>query len=102
MGYAKLPIVTSITTTGGSNGKVIPISNSGIGRVGSFKIINQGFNYQSGKILIDATDGSGGDSGDSIILGQTTGGSLETFFLKTDEGTYSPKLIPLDTQLLKI
>ena len=65
--WAKLPIVTSITTTNGSNGKVIPISNSGIGRVGSFKIINQGSNYQSGKILIDATDGSGGDS-DSIIL----------------------------------
>ena len=102
VGYAKLPIVTSITTTGGSNGKVIPISNSGIGRVGSFKIINQGFNYQSGKILIDATDGSGGDSGDSIILEPgTTGGSLETFFLKTDEGTYSPKLIPFRHAVVK-
>ena len=95
VGYSRLPIVTGVTSLLGSNAKIVAISNSGIGKVGSFKIINQGFNYESGKILIDATDGSGGDSGDSIVLEPgTTGGSLEKFFLKTDAGTYTPSLIP--------
>ena len=51
-GYAKLPTVTSITTTGGTNAKLIAASNSGVGGVGSFTFTNQGFNYNSAPTLI--------------------------------------------------
>ena len=51
-GYAKLPTVTSITTTGGSSAKLLTASNSGVGGVGSFEFTNQGFNYNSAPSLI--------------------------------------------------
>jgi len=51
-GYAKLPTVTSITTSGGANAKLIAASNSGVGGVGSFEFTNQGFNYNSAPSLI--------------------------------------------------
>ena len=50
-GYAKLPVVSSITTTGGSSAKLIAASNSGVGGVGSFEFTNQGFNYNSAPTL---------------------------------------------------
>ena len=46
-GYTKLPVITSITTSGGSNAKLLPISTSGIGSVQDVKITNFGFNYNS-------------------------------------------------------
>ena len=51
-GYAKLPIVSSITSTSGSNAKLITASNSGVGGVGSFEFTNSGFNYNSAPNLI--------------------------------------------------
>ena len=42
-GYTKLPVITSITTSGGSNAKLLPISTSGIGSVQDVKITNFGF-----------------------------------------------------------
>ena len=51
-GYAKLPTVTSITTSGGANAKLITASNSGVGGVGSFEFVNQGFSYNSAPTLI--------------------------------------------------
>ena len=51
-GYAKLPTVSSITTTSGQNAKLLTASNSGVGGVGSFEFTNQGFNYNSAPSLI--------------------------------------------------
>jgi len=51
-GYAKLPTITSITTSGGSSAKLIAASNSGVGGVGSFTFTNAGFNYSSAPTLI--------------------------------------------------
>ena len=51
-GYAKLPTISSITTTSGQNAKLLAASNSGVGGVGSFEFTNQGFNYNSAPSLI--------------------------------------------------
>ena len=45
--YTKLPIVTSITTSGGSGANLKAVSNSGIGSIGSIEINNIGFNYST-------------------------------------------------------
>ena len=50
-GYAKLPTVTSITTTSGASAKLLTGSTSGVGGVGSFEFTNQGFNYNSAPTL---------------------------------------------------
>ena len=46
-GYTKLPTVSSISTTSGSGGKVLPISTGGVGSVKDVEITNFGFNYSS-------------------------------------------------------
>tara|TARA_Y200000002_G_scaffold109070_1_gene89343 strand:- start:73 stop:2964 length:2892 start_codon:yes stop_codon:yes gene_type:complete len=50
-GYAKLPTVTSITSTSGASAKLLTGSTSGVGGVGSFEFTNQGFNYNSAPTL---------------------------------------------------
>ena len=50
-GYSKLPVVTSITTANGSGAKLIAASNSGIGAIASFEIINQGLTYSTAPAL---------------------------------------------------
>ena len=45
--YTKLPIITSITTSGGSGANLKAVSNSGIGSIGSIEINNIGFNYST-------------------------------------------------------
>jgi len=51
-GYSKLPVVTSISTANGSGAKLVAASNSGIGAIASFEIINQGLTYSSAPALI--------------------------------------------------
>ena len=51
-GYVKLPVISSITSTGGSSAKLLTASNSGVGGVGSFEFTNQGFNYNSAPDMI--------------------------------------------------
>ena len=46
-GYAKLPTVTSITSTSGASAKLLTGSTSGVGGVGSFEFTNQGLLYSS-------------------------------------------------------
>ena len=46
-GYTKLPTVSSISTTSGSGGKVLPVSTGGIGSIKDVEITNFGFNYSS-------------------------------------------------------
>jgi len=43
--YNKLPIISSISTTGGSGANLKAVSNSGIGSIGSIVINNIGFSY---------------------------------------------------------
>ena len=50
-GYSKLPIVSSITTANGTGAKLVAASNSGVGAVASFEIINQGLEYSSAPAL---------------------------------------------------
>ena len=50
-GYSKLPVVTSITTANGSGAKLVAASNSGVGAVASFEIINQGLTYSTAPAL---------------------------------------------------
>ena len=50
-GYSKLPVVTSITTANGSGAKLVAASNSGVGSVASFEIINQGLTYSTAPAL---------------------------------------------------
>ena len=50
-GYSKLPVVSSITTTSGSGANLIAASNSNIGSIASFEIINQGLTYSSAPAL---------------------------------------------------
>ena len=45
--YNKLPIISSISTTGGSGANLKAVSNSGIGSIGSIVINNIGFNYST-------------------------------------------------------
>ena len=45
--YNKLPIISSISTTGGSGANLKAVSNSGIGSIGSIVINNIGFNYDT-------------------------------------------------------
>ena len=45
--YNKLPIISSISTTGGSGANLKAVSNSGIGSIGSIVINNIGFSYAS-------------------------------------------------------
>ena len=46
-GYTKLPTISSISTTSGSNAKLLPISTGGVGSVKDVEITNFGFNYSS-------------------------------------------------------
>ena len=46
-GYSKLPVVSSITTANGSGAKLVAASNSGVGAIASFEIINQGLEYST-------------------------------------------------------
>ena len=50
-GYSKLPVVTSISTANGSGAKLVAASNSGVGAVASFEIINQGLTYSTAPAL---------------------------------------------------
>ena len=50
-GYSKLPVVTSITTTSGNGANLVAASNSNIGAIASFEIINQGLTYSSAPVL---------------------------------------------------
>ena len=50
-GYSKLPVVTSITTTNGNGANLVAASNSNIGAIASFEIINQGLTYSSAPVL---------------------------------------------------
>ncbi len=43
--YTKLPVISSISTTGGSGANLKAVSNSGIGSIGSIEINNIGFSY---------------------------------------------------------
>ena len=46
-GYSKLPVVSSITTANGSGAKLVAASNSGVGAIASFEVINQGLEYST-------------------------------------------------------
>ena len=46
-GYTKLPTISSITTTSGTSGLLLPTSSTGIGSIKDIEITNFGFNYSS-------------------------------------------------------
>ena len=82
---------TGIITTGGSGAKVLPISRSGLGSIGSFELTNSGINYTSAPTITPFRHAVLKDISGTIQVGDT---------LITHSGTITG--FNTDTQLISI
>ena len=82
---------TGIITTGGSGAKVLPISRSGLGSIGSFELTNSGINYTSAPTITPFRHAVLKDISGTIQVGDT---------LITHTGTITG--FNADTQLISI
>ena len=82
---------TGIITSGGSGAKVLPISTSGLGSIGSFELTNSGINYTSAPTITPFRHAVLKDISGTIQVGDT---------LITHTGTITG--FNADTQLISI